>query len=130
MYLDDCVCVLSDLTWLPLLGAGRKSWYIIINYIIGWDFMHIYNFKLIVWFHADQQSIMIINFVFPDVFSNLFWVRHISLQLLFAIQMWMWSSCLRTAPSRRWTWGRTLWSPRATTCCHRSPQLQSDSLPE
>ena len=30
MYLDDCVCVLPDLTWLPLLGAGRKSWYIII----------------------------------------------------------------------------------------------------
>ena len=29
MYLDDCVCVLSDLTWLPLLGVGRKSWYII-----------------------------------------------------------------------------------------------------
>ena len=28
MYLD-CVCVLSDLTWLPLLGVGRKSWYII-----------------------------------------------------------------------------------------------------
>ena len=29
MYLDDCVCVLPDLTWLPLLGVGRKSWYII-----------------------------------------------------------------------------------------------------
>ena len=28
--IDDCVCVLTDLTWLPLLGAGRKSWYIII----------------------------------------------------------------------------------------------------
>ena len=28
MYLDDCVCVLPDLTWLPLLGVGRKSWYI------------------------------------------------------------------------------------------------------
>ena len=26
--LDDCVCVLSDLTRLPLLGGGRKSWYI------------------------------------------------------------------------------------------------------
>ena len=24
------VCVLSDLTRLPLLGGGRKSWYIII----------------------------------------------------------------------------------------------------
>ena len=24
------VCVLSDLTLLPLLGVGRKSWYIII----------------------------------------------------------------------------------------------------
>ena len=24
------VFVLSDLTWLPLLGGGRKSWYIII----------------------------------------------------------------------------------------------------
>ena len=23
------MCVLSDLTWLPLLGGGRKSWYII-----------------------------------------------------------------------------------------------------
>ena len=30
MYLDDCVCVLPDLAWLPLLGVGRKSWYIII----------------------------------------------------------------------------------------------------
>ena len=29
MYLDDCVCVLPDLTWLPLRGVGRKSWYII-----------------------------------------------------------------------------------------------------
>ena len=29
MYLDDCVCVLPDLTWLPLLGVGRKSRYII-----------------------------------------------------------------------------------------------------
>ena len=28
------VCVLSDLTWLPLLGEGRKSWYIIIRFII------------------------------------------------------------------------------------------------
>ena len=35
MYLDDCVCVLPDLTWLPLLGVGRRSWYIIIIYIIG-----------------------------------------------------------------------------------------------
>ena len=34
MYLDDCVCVLPDLTWLPLLGVGRKSWYIIIIIII------------------------------------------------------------------------------------------------
>ena len=24
------VCVLSDLTWLPLHGGGRESWYIII----------------------------------------------------------------------------------------------------
>ena len=30
VYLDDCVCVLSDLTRLPLLGVERKSWYIII----------------------------------------------------------------------------------------------------
>ena len=28
------VCVLSDLTWLPLLGGGKKSWYIIIIVII------------------------------------------------------------------------------------------------
>ena len=34
MYLDDCVCVLPDLTWLPLLGVGRKSWYIIKKLII------------------------------------------------------------------------------------------------
>ena len=26
--------VLSDLTWLPLFGEGRKSWYIIIIIII------------------------------------------------------------------------------------------------
>ena len=30
VYLDDCVCVLSDLTLLPLLGKGRKSWFFII----------------------------------------------------------------------------------------------------
>ena len=24
------VCVLSDLTWLSLLGVGRKAWYIIL----------------------------------------------------------------------------------------------------
>ena len=32
VFLDDCVCVLPDLTWLPLLGVGRKSWYIIFKY--------------------------------------------------------------------------------------------------
>ena len=32
VYVDDCVCVLPDLTWLPHLGVGRKSWYIIILY--------------------------------------------------------------------------------------------------
>ena len=26
-------CVLSDLIWLPLIGGGRKSWYIIIIFI-------------------------------------------------------------------------------------------------
>ena len=30
VYLDDSVRLLPDLTWLPLLGVGRKSWYIII----------------------------------------------------------------------------------------------------
>ena len=30
VYLDDCVCVLSDLILLPLRGVGRKSGYIII----------------------------------------------------------------------------------------------------
>ena len=30
MYVDDCVSVLPDLTLLPLLVVGRKSWYIII----------------------------------------------------------------------------------------------------
>ena len=30
MYVDDSVCVFSDLTLLPLLGGGRKSCYIII----------------------------------------------------------------------------------------------------
>ena len=29
------VCVLPDLTWLPLLGVGRKSWYIIIITIVA-----------------------------------------------------------------------------------------------
>ena len=39
VYLDDCVLVLSDLTWLPLLGVGRKSWYIIIiNIVTLWYF--------------------------------------------------------------------------------------------
>ena len=31
-YVDDCVCVLSDLTGLPLIGVGRESWYIIIMF--------------------------------------------------------------------------------------------------
>ena len=31
---DDCVCVLSDLTWLILLDVGRMPWYIIIIIII------------------------------------------------------------------------------------------------
>ena len=30
MYLEDCVCVFSHLTWLSLLGVGRESWYVII----------------------------------------------------------------------------------------------------
>ena len=34
VYLDDCVCVLFDLTLLPLLGVGRKSWYIQLYCII------------------------------------------------------------------------------------------------
>ena len=29
VYFDDCECVSSDLTLLPLLGGGRTSWYII-----------------------------------------------------------------------------------------------------
>ena len=29
-FISICVCVLPDLTWLPLHGVGRKSWYIII----------------------------------------------------------------------------------------------------
>ena len=28
------MCVLSDLTGLPLLGVGRKSWYIVIFYLL------------------------------------------------------------------------------------------------
>ena len=34
MYLDDCFYLLSDLTWLPLFGVGRKSWYIITNVFV------------------------------------------------------------------------------------------------
>ena len=37
-HLDDCVCVLSDLTQLPLLGGGRKSWYVIIATSIVYEF--------------------------------------------------------------------------------------------
>ena len=33
-YLDDCLWVLSDLTLLPLLDGGRKSWCIIIIIIL------------------------------------------------------------------------------------------------
>ena len=43
VYLDDCVCLLSDLTRLPLLGVGRKSWYIIIiefNYMYRVEITH------------------------------------------------------------------------------------------
>ena len=28
VYVDHCLCVLSDFTRLPLYGEGRKSWYI------------------------------------------------------------------------------------------------------
>ena len=35
VYVDDCMCVLSDLTWLSLLGGERKWCYIII-----WKLVH------------------------------------------------------------------------------------------
>ena len=35
------VFVLSDLTWLPVLGGGRKSWYIILLLIVK-----LYSFML------------------------------------------------------------------------------------
>ena len=42
VYLDDSVCVLSDLTCLPFLGGGRKSWYIMLATIdICVDHYHI-----------------------------------------------------------------------------------------
>ena len=50
MYLDDCVCVLPDLTWLPLLGVGRKSWYIII--IIAHLFSRIKEYFTKIWIQA------------------------------------------------------------------------------
>ena len=45
-----CVCVLSDLTWLPLLDEGRKSLYIIIIKQRNW------------WFYMKSQTLIwIIN---------------------------------------------------------------------
>ena len=41
------LCVLSDLTWLPLLGGGRKSWYIITNQIIVLVLWHYKNNNII-----------------------------------------------------------------------------------
>ena len=45
-----CVCVLSDLTWLPLLGAGKMSWNIIITnryekdiFFGKWNFHHLHS---------------------------------------------------------------------------------------
>ena len=38
------VCVLSVLTWLPLLGGGRKSWYIIIyKFFTSYSFLSSYE---------------------------------------------------------------------------------------
>ena len=54
MYLDDCVCVLPDLTWLPLLGVGRKSWYIIITLIVCMS---------INWWHAYDPTAMHVSHI-------------------------------------------------------------------
>ena len=47
MLMTVCVCVLSDLTWLLLLGGGRKSWYIITNQIIVLVLWHYKNNNII-----------------------------------------------------------------------------------
>ena len=43
------VCLLSDLIWLPLLGGGRKSWYIIIIFAY--------------WLGSDRLSELLVFFV-------------------------------------------------------------------
>ena len=48
MYVDDCVCVLSDLTSLPLLGVGRKSWYVIIIQTLKFIIISFINKTIIV----------------------------------------------------------------------------------
>ena len=49
------VCVLSDLTWLPLLGVGRKSWYIII--ILGHELNKNSSLHLLFIPHAQQPYV-------------------------------------------------------------------------
>ena len=65
------VCVLSDLTWLPLLGGGRKSWYIItikkidstfknckLNTACPWLFALAGEINLIDWFIDYKNTIL------------------------------------------------------------------------
>ena len=50
------MCVLSDLTLLPLLGGERKSWYIIIiiNYI-GYSLMYISDYIMDRWLKTGNK---------------------------------------------------------------------------
>ena len=95
--IDDCLCVLPDLTWLPLLGVRRKSWYNIIKLIVRHTKRHengcLHNNKqnsLCAWFKwnfKNELCIFIIyvcfitSFILPmgtkETFLNKNFQRHI-----------------------------------------------------
>ena len=56
----DCLCVLSDLTRLPLLGGRRKSWYIIVIIIIIIHIHHLLNAYRILVIHGIFYFLLLI----------------------------------------------------------------------
>ena len=54
------VCVLSDFTWLPLLGVGRKPWYIWL--VSNWMFFNIFMKNTVVRFQLCINLLLISDY--------------------------------------------------------------------
>ena len=119
--LHDCVCVLTDLTWLPLLGGGRKSWYniillLLLLYILlreysnsqpsYWYDLLIYvffflqsnNFNQICWSFLCTRSgrgVCILSWLFPSCVHDPVVVSAYSLDCSLPVYT-IWSWCLHT----------------------------------